>query len=119
MVLPHLAKHAFGDRIGPNVQKTMLLGSPPHQGLKIADFLKKKFILIDFFGEFFPPFLHCWPHFEADILFGAVSSTRVTKHSLNVRKNPYFERLADLWQIWPYSQVQGPYSVMQSEASPG
>ena len=43
MDLPHLAKRAFRDQIGPNVQKAMLLGSPSHQGLKIADFLTKYF----------------------------------------------------------------------------
>jgi hypothetical protein len=29
--LPHLAKRAFRDQIGPNVQKAMLPGSPSHQ----------------------------------------------------------------------------------------
>jgi hypothetical protein len=32
--LPHVAKHAFGDQMGPNVQKPMPLGSPHHQGQK-------------------------------------------------------------------------------------
>ena len=41
------------------------------------------------------------------------------KTSLGCRENPYFEKLADLRQIWPYSQVQGPDSHMQSGASPG
>ena len=41
------------------------------------------------------------------MLFGGFSSTRVTKSNLGLRENPYFEKLADLWQIWPYSQVQG------------
>ena len=36
--LPHLAKRAFRDQIGPNVQKAMLLGSPSHQGLKNCGF---------------------------------------------------------------------------------
>ena len=45
MDLPHLAKRAFRDQIGPNVQKAMLLGSPSHQGLKIADFLKNISVL--------------------------------------------------------------------------
>ena len=53
------------------------------------------------------------------MLFGGFSSTRVTKSNSGCRENPYFEKLADLRQIWPYSQVQGPDSVMQSEASPG
>ena len=32
--LPHVAKHAFGDQMGPNVQKHMAFGSPSHQGPK-------------------------------------------------------------------------------------
>ena len=43
--LPHLAKRAFRDQIGPNVQKAMLLGSPSHQGLKNCGFLQKYFFL--------------------------------------------------------------------------
>ena len=34
MNLPNVAKHAFGDQMGPNMQKAMPVGSPPHQGLK-------------------------------------------------------------------------------------
>ena len=30
----HVAKRAFGDQMGPNVQKPMPLGSPHHQGQK-------------------------------------------------------------------------------------
>jgi hypothetical protein len=41
--LPHLAKRAFRDQIGPNVQKAMLLGSPSHQGLKNCGFSQKIF----------------------------------------------------------------------------
>ena len=41
--LPHLAKRAFRDQIGPNVQKAMLLGSPSHQGLKNCGFSQKFF----------------------------------------------------------------------------
>ena len=41
--LPHLAKRAFRDQIGPNVQKAMLLGSPSHQGLKNCGFSQKYF----------------------------------------------------------------------------
>ena len=44
MDLPHVAKHAFGEQMGPNMQKVMPFGSPPHQGLKIADFLIKIFL---------------------------------------------------------------------------
>ena len=60
MDLPHLAKRAFRDQIGPNVQKAMLLGSPSHQGLKIADFLKNiLFLFLTIFlvfGDFFAVF---------------------------------------------------------------
>ena len=53
------------------------------------------------------------------MLFGGFSSTRVTKSNSGLMENPYFEKLADLWQIWPYSRYRGPDSVMQSRASPG
>ena len=59
--LPHLAKRAFRDQIGPNVQKAMLLGSPSHQGLKNCGFSQKYFSFIfDHFlggvGDFFAVF---------------------------------------------------------------
>ena len=53
------------------------------------------------------------------MLFGGFSSTKVTQFNVGSTENPYFEKLADLWQIWPYSQAQGPDSHMQSGASPG
>ena len=53
------------------------------------------------------------------MLFGGFGSTRVTLSSVGSTENPYFEKLADLWQIWPYSRYRGPDSVMQSGASPG
>ena len=55
--LPHLAKRAFRDQIGPNVQKAMLLGNPSHQGLKICGISQNiffHFLTIFFsFGDFF------------------------------------------------------------------
>ena len=57
--LPHVAKHAFGEQMGANVQKAMPIGSPSHQGLKIAGFLKKKiliFLTFFIFGDFFAVF---------------------------------------------------------------
>ena len=53
------------------------------------------------------------------MLFAGISSTRVTKSNLSFTENPYFEKLADLWQIWPYSRYRGPVSHMQSGVSPG
>jgi hypothetical protein len=47
--LPHLAKRAFCDQIGPNVQEAMLLGSPSHQGLKNCGFSHFFFIFDHFF----------------------------------------------------------------------
>ena len=41
------------------------------------------------------------------MLFGGFGSTRVTKSNIGCRENPYFEKLADLWQIWPYSRYRG------------
>ena len=100
----------------------MLLGSPSHQGPRNRGFSQKYILFFDLFllvfGDFLP-FLRCWPYFEAGMLFGSFSSTRVTKSSLGCRENPYFEKLADLWQIWPYSRYRGPDSHMQSRASPG
>ena len=49
--------------------------------------------------------------------FWRFQCTRKDKSSLGSTENPYFEELADLWHIWPYSQIQGPYSHMQSGAS--
>ena len=47
---PHVAKHAFGDQIGQNVQKAMPFGIPLHQGLKNCELSQKNVIL------FFDPF---------------------------------------------------------------
>ena len=55
MDLPHLAKRAFRDQIGPNVQKAMLLGSPSHQGLKNCGFSQFLTIFL-VFGIFFAVF---------------------------------------------------------------
>jgi len=59
--LTHLAKRAFRDQIGPNVQRDMLLGSPSHQGLKNCGFSQKYFFFIFdhfflVFGDFFAVF---------------------------------------------------------------
>jgi len=58
--LPHLAKRAFRDHIGPNVQKAMLLSSPSHQGLKNCGFSQQYFFsFFDHFlgfGDFFAVF---------------------------------------------------------------
>ena len=43
--LPHVAKHAFGDQMGPNVQKAMPPGSPSHQGLKNSRVSQKIFLI--------------------------------------------------------------------------
>ena len=47
--LPHVAKHAFGDQMGPNMQKAMPFGSPPHQGLKNCGLSQKMFLFFDLF----------------------------------------------------------------------
>ena len=51
--LPHLAKRAFHDQIGPNVQKAMLLGSPSHHGTKNCGLLKNidSFFFFAFHGS--------------------------------------------------------------------
>ena len=60
MDLPHLAKRAFRDQIGPNVQKAMLLGNPSHQELKICGFSQNIFFhfltIFLVFGDFFAVF---------------------------------------------------------------
>ena len=51
--LPHVAKHAFGDQMGPNVQNPMPFGSLPYQGLKNCELSQKIFFL--FFDIFWGP----------------------------------------------------------------
>ena len=97
MNLPHAAKHAFGDQIGPDVQKAMPFGSPPSRTENCGLSRKKQF---SFFKLFLPlviflPFSCCWPYFEAGILFGDFSSIRVTKFNLGLMEDPCFEKLAD------------------------
>ena len=53
MNLLHVAKHASGDQMGPNVQKAMPFGSPLIEDRKIANFLKKNIFL--FFDLFLGP----------------------------------------------------------------
>ena len=53
MDLPHAAKRAFRDQMGPNVQKAMPFGSPPYQGLKNYDLSQKNIFL--FFDLFLGP----------------------------------------------------------------
>ena len=71
---------------------------------KLRVFSKYFFIFLTFlvFGDFFLPFSRCWPYFEAGMLFGGFSSTRVTKSNSGLRKNPYFEKLAD----FPFMHVE-------------
>ena len=76
---------------------------------KLRIFSKTFFYFLTIFLVFcdFLPFSRCWPYFEAGMLFGGFGSTRVTKFNVGCRENPYFEKLADLWQIWPYSRYRG------------
>ena len=121
--LPHAAKRAFCDQMGPNVQNPMPFGSLPYQGLKNCGLSQKNiFLFFDFWGG--PPgcflrFQCCQPCFLAGTLLDGPGRTRKAKSSMRLRENPYFEKLADLWQIWPYSRYRGPDSHMQSGASPG
>jgi hypothetical protein len=48
--LPHVAKHAFGNQMGTNMQKPMPFDSPPPQGLKNCELSQKNVL-------FFCPFL--------------------------------------------------------------
>ena len=50
MHLPHLAKSAFRDQIGPNAHKAMPFGSPPYHGLKNCELSQKN---IFYFSTFF------------------------------------------------------------------
>ena len=47
--LPPVAKRAFGDQMGFNVQKAMPLGSPHHQGQKNCGLSQKMFHFFDLF----------------------------------------------------------------------
>ena len=49
MNLPHLAKRIFGDQMGPNVQKAMPFGSPPHQGLKNCNLSQQNYFFSTLF----------------------------------------------------------------------
>ena len=83
--LPHEAKHAFGDQMGPNMQRAMLLGSPPHQGLKNCGLCQKNiFYLSTFFGlqGCFPRFSRCWRYFVAGVLFDGSGRTRKAQCSV-------------------------------------
>ena len=44
--LPHVAKHALGDQMGPEMQKAMQFGSPPHQGLRNCGLSQKYFLTL-------------------------------------------------------------------------
>jgi hypothetical protein len=48
--LPHLAKRAFGDQMGPNVQKAMPPRSLLHQGLKNCELSQFFFVFRPFSG---------------------------------------------------------------------
>ena len=57
--------------------------------------------------------------FAVGIQVGGFGRTRQAKCNLGSMENPYFRAVGAVCHIWPYLQVQGPYSVMQSRASPG
>ena len=101
----------FATKLAPMCKKRCCLAVPLIKGWKIADFLKN--IFFSFFDHFFNflvislPFSRCWPYFEAGMLFGGFSSTRVTKSNSGCRENPYFEKLADLRQIWHIHRYRG------------
>ena len=60
--LPHLAKRDFGDQMGPNLQKAMLLGSLSHQSRIFS-----KIIFI--FWPFFWTFGDCFAVFALLVIF--------------------------------------------------
>ena len=41
------------------------------------------------------------------MLFDGFGRTRKAEFNSGLMENPYFEKLADLWQIWPYSRYRG------------
>ena len=105
-----MAKRAFGDQMGPNVQKPICrLAVPIIKDRKIADFLKKK--CFHFFDLFWGAtrvilrFARWWSYFLTGILFDGFGRTRKTKCNVGLMENPYFKKLAELQQIRPYSQV--------------
>ena len=97
------------------------LAVPLIKDWKIADFLDF-FKFSTFFRAHRAAFLRfsrCLPYFAAGILFDGSGRTRKAKCSVALRENPYFWVVGAVWHIGPYSQVQGPYSRLQSGASPG
>ena len=78
---------------------------------RLRTFSKKNiFLFFDLFqgppGRFLQ-FQRCRPCFVAGILFDGSGRTRKAKSNSGLRENPYFDKLADLWQIWPYSRYRG------------
>ena len=87
-----MAKRAFDDQMGTNVQKAMPFGSPPYQGLQNRELFSKKvsFIFLALFGSTgcFLRFSCCWPYFAAGILFDGSGRTRKAKSNLGSTENP-------------------------------
>ena len=109
MNLPHVAKRAFGDQMGPNMQKAMPPGSPSHQGLKnCGNFYNNvfSFLTIFFILAIFGRFCAVGHVLMLAYFLAVFGSIRLTKCKVGCKENPYFKRLADLRQIWPYSRYR-------------
>ena len=85
--LPHAAKLAFGNQMGPNVQKAMPPGSPSHQGPKNCG-LSQSFLFFDFFRAHRGDFCD----------FSAAGHILWLAHSLAVLTAP--KRLNAAWVWW-------------------
>ena len=118
-ICPILPSTPFATKLDPMCQKAMLLGSLSHQGLKNCWFSQKNhFLTVFIVGDFFAIFA-LLAMFWGWHSFLAVLTAPGWQNATWISGKTELRKLADLWQIWPYSQVQEPYSVMQSGASPG
>ena len=89
MNLPDVAKRAFGDQMGPNVQKPMPCGSPSHQGLKNCGLSKKK-TLLSLLNQ-------TYAHFEILIgIDGTKDNSLQIAHSFNDPRIKIFEHSINL-----------------------
>ena len=106
----------------PTCKKPCRLAVPLVQDWKIANFLKKNSLFFRLFrptGVLFLRSLRCWPYFAAGVLINGFSRTRKAEFSLGLTETPYFEKIGWFMAYMAIFTGTGPYSVMQSGASPG
>ena len=103
-------------------KKPCSLAVPLITGQKNADFLKQ-IVFRPFLGPTGVLFAVCALVVISRDWDGTLRSQLHQKKGgqmqLGLHGKPKFEQIGAVWHIWPYSQIQWPYSVMQAGASPG